>query len=141
MKITQKQLQNLIDNFGITKTSKKLKIGYLKIKMVHRLWTGSIIFEGKLQIKINLDVSENFSIIRLRASWADSVKESASSNTKTFIWNLVDLFFFRQNSLTLVLIISIPLLSEKLSFKTRFSYSNPKISLVKTSTGINFHVN
>ena len=31
-KITQKQLQNLIDNFGITKTSKKLKIGYLKIK-------------------------------------------------------------------------------------------------------------
>ena len=34
MKITQKQLQNLIDNFGITKTSKKLKIGYLKIKQM-----------------------------------------------------------------------------------------------------------
>ena len=33
-KITQKQLQNLIDNFGITKTSKKLKIGYLKIKQM-----------------------------------------------------------------------------------------------------------
>lgn len=32
MKITQKQLQKLIDDFGITKTSKKLKIGYLKIK-------------------------------------------------------------------------------------------------------------
>ena len=32
MKITQKQLQKLIDDLGITKTSKKLKVGYLKIK-------------------------------------------------------------------------------------------------------------
>ena len=34
MKITQKQLQKLIDDFGITKTSKKLKIGYLRIKQM-----------------------------------------------------------------------------------------------------------
>jgi len=93
-----------------------------------------MILDEKLQIKMNLDVLENLSIVRRNASWAISVKESASSKIITFIWNLLEIVFFRQKSFILFLMISIPLLSEVFNFRTKFECSFPNTSFVKILT-------
>ena len=79
-------------------------------------------------------MSANFSIVRRRASWAVSVKESASSRIKILVLNLDEAIFFRQKFFILHRITSKPRLSDAFNFNTKFLDSNPNISLINTLT-------
>jgi len=70
---------------------------FLNRKTVHLLCIDSIILDGKLHIKINLALDEKISMDLLRASWAVSVRASASSITTSFMQLMSFEAFFLQN--------------------------------------------
>lgn len=115
-------------------SSTSLSFSLPNLRMMHRLWIGSMIFEEVLQLSTNRVVSLKLLMIILKACWAPSVKLSASSKIMILVLPAGRTTFFWAKDFIWSLTTSIPRSSDALSSSAASLNWAPRSSLTMQRT-------